>query len=89
MHKEVFLSLLALDAYNRGYGQNVLLNAGDSTGGQNELGRKIGTAQIVRQDITDQAQAAGFYAIAYQWNGETIISYRGTQPAYRTPTNWR
>jgi hypothetical protein len=22
--------------------------------------------------------AAGFYAIAYNWNGETVISYRGT-----------
>ncbi|WP_152553568.1 hypothetical protein [Erythrobacter longus] len=23
-------------------------------------------------------EAAGFYAIAYEWQGETIISYRGT-----------
>ena len=26
----------------------------------------------------DPMGTAGFYAIAYNWNGETIISYRGT-----------
>lgn len=44
MNRDVFLSLLALDSYNRGYGQNVLLNSGDSTIGQDEAGRRIGVA---------------------------------------------
>ncbi|NMW31961.1 hypothetical protein HKD42_07805 [Altererythrobacter sp. RZ02] len=79
MNREVFLSLLALDSYNRGYGQNVLLNNGDSTTNQNEIGRFLGSAQVVEQRITSEAQAAGFYAIAYEWQGETIISYRGTK----------
>ena len=84
MNRDVFLSLLALDSYNRGYGQNVFLNEDHSTTGQNELGRLIGNARIVRQDITDQAQDAGFYAIAYEWPHpvtcavQRIISYRGT-----------
>lgn len=78
MNRDVLLSLLALDSYNRGYGQNLLVEAGDSMTGQNELGRFVGTAQIIRQDITVAAQAAGFYAIAYQLGSETIISYRGT-----------
>lgn len=80
MNRDVFLSLLALDAYNRGYGQNLLLYAGDSTTDQNEAGRKIGEATILRDanDPEGIAQAAGFYAIAYQLGSETIISYRGT-----------
>ena len=68
MNRDVFLSLLALDAYNRGYGQNVggLCNSG-----------MIGNANIRRQsNISPNSEevAAGFYAIAYEWNGETIIS---------------
>lgn len=78
MNNDVFLSLLALDSYNRGYGQNVLLNAGDSTSGQDEAGRQIGNATILNVDLPSGSVAAGFYAIAYDWNGQTIISYRGT-----------
>ena len=68
--RDVFLSLLALDSYNRGYGQNV--------GGLAAAGG-IGNATIqLQSNITDGSDevAAGFYAIAYEWNGETIISYR-------------
>lgn len=78
MNRDVLLSLLALDSYNRGYGQNLLTNKGDSTQGQDEIGRKIGHASIIADDISGFAQAAGFYAIAYQLGSETIISYRGT-----------
>ena len=41
----------------------------------------IGSAQIVEQSDTSEDSAArqsNFYAIAYDWDGETIISYRGT-----------
>lgn len=78
MNRDVFLSLLALDAYNRGYGANI--------GGQSESG-EIGNASIItRPSIFGQQadavlqswQAAGFYAIAYNWDGQTVISYRGT-----------
>ncbi|MEM0929729.1 MAG: calcium-binding protein, partial [Pseudomonadota bacterium] len=78
MNRDVFLSLLALDAYNRGYNQSVLLKTGDDTNGQNEVGREIGNATIIVQDISPEAKGVDFYAIAYDWNGETIISYRGT-----------
>jgi hypothetical protein len=81
MNREVFLSLLALDAYNRNYGQTLLLNKGDSFTGVNEVDQRIGTARISAQEITDEAQSAGFYAIAYDWNNsgntETAISFRG------------
>ncbi|MGB7373243.1 hypothetical protein [Pontixanthobacter sp.] len=78
MNSDVFLSLLALDSYNRGYGANV--------GGLSESG-SIGNASIITRAeifgneadaVLQSWQAAGFYAIAYEWQGETIISYRGT-----------
>lgn len=76
MNRDVFLSLLALDSYNRGYGRNVFANGNASN--ENEAGRQIGTATILNADLPNGSEAAGFYAIAYDWNGETIISYRGT-----------
>ena len=83
MNRDVFLSLLALDSYNRGYGQNVFLYDGQAVAGQDEIGRGLGTATVSAQTITASAQAAGFYAIANDWNGGTIISapsssWRGT-----------
>jgi len=78
MNQDVFLSLLALDAYNRGYGRNVFVNG--SATNEAEGGLKIGNATVLidANDPEGLARAAGFYAIAYDWNGETVISYRGT-----------
>lgn len=81
MNPDVFLSLLALDSYNRGYGQLVFLQDGDAISGVNELGRMLGGATVLAQSDVDpdiHGVEAGFYAIAYDLNGETIISYRGT-----------
>jgi hypothetical protein len=71
----VFRAILAMDSYNRGYRpgvNNVPLNS-------------IGTATVIENDSLGVTQAVertwrrvGFYASAYSWNGETIISYRGT-----------
>lgn len=71
MNRDVFLSILAMDSYNRGYGANV--------GGLSQSGG-IGTATIGinADDPAGVAQSAGFYAIAYNWNGQKVISYRGT-----------
>ena len=73
MNNEVFLSLLALDSYNRGYGENV--------GGLAASG-SIGSATIVTDALGELDEQAvlntGFYAIAYNWNGQKVISYRGT-----------
>ena len=71
MNEEVFLSLLALDAYNRGFDPGL--------SGLPESGL-IGTAAIREFQPGEQEgwEEAGFYAIAYEWNDETIISYRGT-----------
>lgn len=56
MNREVFLSLLALDSYNRGYGQSVLTNSSDELSGVNQLGRTIGNATIIEQRIDSVAQ---------------------------------
>ncbi|KUO51367.1 MAG: hypothetical protein APF82_11020 [Sphingomonadales bacterium BRH_c42] len=81
MDREVFLSLLALDSYNRGY--NAAVGDLDESG-------SIGTATIrpFEPDEQDGWQAAGFYAVAYEWNGETVISYRGTNDLLDPFTGW-
>lgn len=83
LNRDVFLSLLALDAYNRGPGRaiNELRVPAIGPDGTPQEIIKVGNAQIVSDSsaiLGPSAQAAGFYAIAYDWNGETVISYRGT-----------
>lgn len=71
MDRDLFLAILAMDSYNRGDGFAV--------SGLAETGT-LGTATLRAATEEQKAgwEAAGFYAIAYDWNGETIISYRGT-----------
>ena len=74
MNREVFLSLLALDSYNREYGANVEI-AGSSLGSARILDRE---AFGIDDNVYAAWQAADFYGVAYEWNGQTVISYRGT-----------
>jgi hypothetical protein len=71
MNRDLFLAILAMDSYNRGYGAGV--------NGLAETG-SIGNATIraFGEDEQKGWEAAGFYAIGYTLNGERIISYRGT-----------
>jgi hypothetical protein len=78
MNRDLFLAILAMDSYNRGYGAGI--------SGLNENG-DIGNAtiRVFSVDEQDGWQAAGFYAIAYDMTGvagftadERVISYRGT-----------
>lgn len=46
MNRDLFFAILAIDSYNRGYEQGLLVNSSDSTTGQLEAGRKIGNATI-------------------------------------------
>ncbi|MEQ1710634.1 MAG: hypothetical protein ABL908_04445 [Hyphomicrobium sp.] len=68
--RDLFLSILALDSYNRGYnsGIHTLVEA---------PGSQIGAATL-KKASGESGKDVGFYATAYAWNGETIISYRGT-----------
>ena len=87
--KELFLAILALDSYNRGYGAGIDDGVGTDDGlGVN--GASIGNAAILRDRGNDAAKDAGFYAVAYTLgeavgsgadalaSGSTVISYRGT-----------
>lgn len=71
---DLFLAILALDAYNRGYNRGMTFN-GNFNGNSDSTGTQIGdaTIQAISADPT-----TSFYAIAYSWEGETVISYRGT-----------
>ena len=77
--EKLFLAILAMDAYNRGY------NAGIVSNSQNLLGG-VGGTQIGNAIIGSNSNilgpnvdiAASFFAQSYSWNGKTVISYRGT-----------
>ena len=66
--KDLLLAILSMDSYNRGYGAGIILD--------DAVGTKIGAAKIKKtiletsiQGFADDAQAAGFYAIAYDVDG--------------------
>ena len=71
MDRDLLLAILAMDAYNRGYGAGIkdLLEEG-----------RLGNARLLAAPTREGWEDAGFYAIAYEYNGEKIISYRGTPP---------
>jgi len=83
MDRNLFLSILAMDSYNRGYESGI-----DFGIGSDEIGVKIGNASISNRSSSDPnstAVAAGFYALSYTFSGsqnfadgEKVISYRGT-----------
>ena len=61
--KDLFLALLSMDAYNRGYG------AGLTVEGSDAIGTQIGDATIIGRSSSDEksdAVKAGFYAVAYK-----------------------
>src|SRR6056297_2814616 len=90
---DVFKALLALDVYNREYGEGIILE---------ENANGLGYAEYLTvlrpkenegdEDIEfgpDPASiAASFYARAYTYNGEIIISYRGTDQYFWNDQSW-
>jgi hypothetical protein len=78
--KDLFLAILSMDSYNRGY------NAGITFGENSDaLGGAIGNATIAATRGQSDAQSVGFYGIAYDTSavfgfspGEKTIAYRGT-----------
>jgi hypothetical protein len=71
---DLFRAILSMDAYDRGYNA-AIGNGPDGLGG---IGSRLGNATVISRDNGDTAQAASFFAQAYSWNGNTVISYRGT-----------
>ncbi len=60
-------AILAMDAYNQGYNKGI--DHGET---------QIGLATFSDDKGDTEAQTAGFYAVAYNYDGQTVISYRGT-----------
>lgn len=98
--KDLFLSILAMDAYNRGYDAGIADGGEGDPDGLGESGQ-IGGARIINplsygRDETafGKWRAADFYAVAYDidpsqiadWGNDdtTVISYRGTA----SDTDW-
>jgi Ca2+-binding RTX toxin-like protein len=77
--KDLFLSILSMDAYNRGYNPGI-------TGLSDAPGTGISTSHIRDFDLPTGSEAANFYGISYIVGagvdgiaaGTTVISYRGT-----------
>lgn len=70
MSPDLFMAILAMDSYNRGYNAGINLSPSAT---------HIGSARI---DSSLADTNASFFAQAYNWNARTIISYRGTDQAF-------
>lgn len=72
--KDLLLAILAMDSYNRDYGAGIA--------GLGGIGSTIGSATLSTDSTQtlgiDPTKATGFYASAYTWGNDTVISYRGT-----------
>jgi Ca2+-binding RTX toxin-like protein len=100
MNRIVFDAILAMDSYNRGYDQGVFLGeldaGGDPIVDSDIENVSIGNATIIldSRELLDENgqsldQPRGFYALAYELpNGETVVSYRGTNEALDTVTGY-
>jgi Ca2+-binding RTX toxin-like protein len=67
MDELVFQALLAMDSYHRGYDAGVVVP-----------GKKLGLATFRSDSQAFGGQDIGFYASVYDWDGKTVISFRGT-----------
>lgn len=82
--KDLFLAILSMDAYNRGYGAGI-------EGLSDLTGTPIGSAVVDLENVSKAAQDANFYAVSYKTTanigeagtdnfipiGTTIVVYRG------------
>ncbi len=91
--KELMLAILAMDAYNRGYNSGIVGPNGNAQTGLGLTGQ-IGLATVQANSSNldmpgnvGRDQAASFFAISYSWNGQTVISYRGTDEKFYDALN--
>jgi len=61
---DLFMAILSMDTYNRGYNSAIVALTGTS----------IGNATINSVPLPTEAQAASFYAQSYTLDGMTIIA---------------
>ena len=78
---KLFNAILSMDAYNHGYNAGITLTT--TSIGNAVIDRTSSDLGYVDPSVDPENlkfldQSTGFYAVAYSYNGETIISYRGT-----------
>jgi hypothetical protein len=95
MTPELFMAILAMDAYNRGYAPGINLAGGGFSGSQ--IGNaSIGLASDEPSANIPGSVSAGFFAQSYAIgqalgsiaSGQKIISYRGTDLNISNPNPW-
>ncbi len=74
--KDLFLSILAMDVYNRGYGAGIADGNGDVVDGVDrdglgEAGERVGAAFIQDTDLPADSETNSFYALSYDITGDT------------------
>jgi hypothetical protein len=78
--KNMLLSILAMDSYNRGYRPGIE--------GLGDAGSKVGAATMLSTPVTSAHISANFYASAYSLDGGgKVISFRGTDAMFGDGTN--
>jgi hypothetical protein len=92
--KELFLAILSMDAYNRGYGSKISDGLGEAdadgndTDGLGRVGSHVGSATVILDANQPSDQTASFYAIAYELtapvgDGADILPKDTTVISYR------
>jgi Ca2+-binding RTX toxin-like protein len=83
MNDDLFKAILSMDAYNRGYNARINFGTNLSSDPDSSGSFSIGNATFLNDSgKLLGAKTAGFYAIAYNYKDETIISFRGTDSAW-------
>ena len=80
MDGELFKAILALDAYHRVYSPGLFLATPKLDVSQSRLGTAVirSDSDILDGSTSNRAQAVSFFAQSYNWNGQKVISFRGT-----------
>ena len=76
---DLLMAILSMDAYNRGVGTFHLTGL---------TGDRVGNAVLRTDPLPLGSPAMSFSAQAYDWNGQKVISYRGTDTLTDVLTGW-
>jgi hypothetical protein len=83
INKDLFLAILSMDSYNRGYGQGISGLAESDSIGNAILTRRTEIFGSNSDAVFQKWQSAGFYALAYDLTGAGIAGLTGTVISYR------
>ena len=100
--KDLFLSILSMDVYNRGYEAGIAdSGVGDPDGLGDRIGIQVGAATIEASSDSDPESpeaSSGFYAISYSVDGSNIegwdtdktkvLAFRGTNTSLDYLRGW-